>query len=95
LAVERYAVDHPQSSYPRQIKEVIKLGYLEEFPLNPFTGLPMRCVEESSSADYKFDYQSVPVGAEFGDFLYYKRYGKDGQQNPYEAPMGYSLAAYM
>src|SRR5688572_30675725 len=45
LAVERYSVDHPESSYPRDIREVKTRGYLPEFPTNPFTGLPMRCVE--------------------------------------------------
>jgi hypothetical protein len=95
LAVERYSVDDPNSSYPRDIREIIRRGYLEQFPINPFTGLPMRCVEQSSSADNRFEHERVPEQTELGDFMYFKRYGPRGRQSNNEAPQGYSLAAYM
>ena len=93
LAVERYSVDDPQGTYPRSIKDVIRRGYLAEFPINPFTGMPMRCVEEKTDA-VKFSMEYVPPEAEPGDFMYFKRFGPNGQQSLDQAPQGYSLAAY-
>src|SRR4051812_43850129 len=65
LAVERYSVDDPESSYPRDIRDVIRRGYLPQFPLNPFTGLPMRCIEQRSDAQ-KFSVDYVPPHTEPG-----------------------------
>lgn len=44
LGLERFAVDSPGSVYPHRIDELLQAGYLEQMPLNPFTGQPMRCV---------------------------------------------------
>ena len=44
LGLERFAVDSPGSVYPASIDELLEAGYLEQMPVNPFTGQPMRCV---------------------------------------------------
>lgn len=56
LAVERYAVDF-EGDYPYDINELVKAGYIDEFPVNPFSGMPM---------------QACPPGSEPppGDFIY-------------------------
>lgn len=94
LAVERYSVDDPDSSYPRDIKDVIRRGYLVEFPTNPFSGQPMRCVEQLDDVQ-KFDVEYVPAATQRGDFLYFRRFGRNGRQGADDAPEGYSLAAYL
>jgi hypothetical protein len=93
LAVERYSVDSPDSTYPRSLSDLKGSGYLPEMPTNPFTGLPMRCVAELTDV-HKFDAGYVPPDAQPGDFMYFKRFGPQGQQRADEAPEGYSLAAY-
>jgi hypothetical protein len=95
LAVERFAVDDPGSFYPSRIEDVIARGYLAEFPVNPFTGLPMRCIEVPQVAPSDFEQlREAPPGAAPGDFFYYKRYGRDGPQATDGNPIGYSLGAY-
>jgi hypothetical protein len=65
LGLERFAVDSPGSVYPRQIDVLLKTGYLEQMPVNPFSGRPMRC---------------VPLEGEHerGDFSYLAR-SRDGE----------------
>jgi len=57
LAVERYAVDSPHADYPYDVCDVIRAGYIDAFPINPFSGEPM---------------QPYPPGSEppLGDFIY-------------------------
>lgn len=95
LAVERFAVDHSLDFYPRQIDDIKARGYLQEFPTNPFTGRPMRCIEAPAVAPAEFhQLHDAPPGAEPGDFFYYKRWAKDGPQASDGNPIGYSLGAY-
>jgi hypothetical protein len=55
LALERYAEDDPHHFYPKDPDELKKHGYLDEYPLNSYTGQPMRLVangDQSTPGDF-------------------------------------------
>jgi hypothetical protein len=81
LALERFAVEQPDSTYPADIRELISTGFLTEFPPNPFTGQPMQPI---SIVDGNYDGHgllNIP-GAQHGDFVYYPRRNTEGELKP-------------
>jgi hypothetical protein len=62
-------VDDPQSRYPRDLGQLRAGGYMEDMPLNPFTGQPMRCINDASEAQP-------------GDFTYTLRFQGGGTGEP-------------
>jgi len=68
LALERFAVDRPDSTYPQHINQVVREGYIDAgFYANPFT---------AASADAR-DAVEVPFGwsdQHPGNFSYIQRY---------------------
>ena len=60
LGLERYAVDAPQSKYPADLNTLIKDGYLQALPDNPFTGQPMkwhRPGEQCARGDFVYEWR--------------------------------------
>jgi hypothetical protein len=59
LALERYSSDN-NGDYPLSIETICITGYLQELPLNPFTGEPMRCISDADTAqsgDFSYEPQ--------------------------------------
>ena len=77
LALERFAVDAEDHGYPYNIDEVIAAGYLEALPLNPFSGKPMRVLENKAALSP-------------GDFVYEPLWSPGARST---RPIGYSLHA--
>jgi len=82
IALERFAVDQPTNAYPQSIQQVIDAGYMEQLPINPFSGEPMRYYEPPASEIPAKGYYETGLpqlqGFGPGDFLYQRRY-MDGQ----------------
>jgi hypothetical protein len=97
LALERFAVDSPGGVYPADLTVLIDQGYLEQMPLNPFTGEPMRWVMLRESV-----YEAErPPGLSHGDFGYYPRLEKQYMTEPLDLSIlerveiwGYTLYLY-
>jgi hypothetical protein len=89
LALERFAVDAPDGTYPLRIEQLISSGYMQELPPNPFSGEPMRAIQVDLRAYNGRGLFNVP-GARHGDFVYYPRFDETGES----APTGYTLFLY-
>lgn len=99
LGLERMSVDDPESNYPYDINEIIRRGYLPEFPQNPFAHRPMRGVsidEPARGEGTLLDSPELPR-LQPGDFVYVRRYGEGyiPGQPPLGRPVtGYTLVLY-
>jgi hypothetical protein len=99
LGLERMAVDNPDSNYPYDINEVIRRGYLAQFPENPFAHRPMQGVsidEPPRGGGELLDSPELPR-LQPGDFVYVRRYGEGyipGQPPGGRPVTGYTLVLY-
>lgn len=99
IALERMAVDNPGSDYPYDINEIVRRGYLQELPLNPFAHRPMCGVSidlpprENGPLLENPELPRMPPG----DFVYVRRYGEGyvpGQPANGLLVIGYTLVLY-
>lgn len=92
LALERFAVDSPDNSYPLSLQELQVEGYMREFPSNPFAGRPMRGAVYVWRSDLTREENEARIPRQAkGDFVYIQRfYGESGSPRP----VGYTLVAY-
>jgi hypothetical protein len=82
VAIERYSVDK-NGKYPENSKELIELGYMSKFPINPFTNEPMKDIAFKDRAAGEFMY--IPMkNSETGliDNFYLLGYGET--ENKYD-----------
>lgn len=99
LGLERMAVDDPGSNYPYDIYDVIRRGYLNEFPANPFLRRPMRGISIDLPPRGEHGWlspDSLPAVAP-GDFIYVRRYSEGfipGQAASGLPVVGYTLVLY-
>lgn len=99
LALERMAVDDPGSNYPYNINDIVRRGYLQELPQNPFARRPMRGVSidlpprENGPLLGNPELPLLPPG----DFVYVRRYGEGyvpGRAANGLPVIGYTLVLY-
>lgn len=67
VVVERYYIDHKRQ-YPSNIKELVNLGYIGKFPINPYTEREMKPVkfEHRSKGDFTY----IPIKDTKNDLIY-------------------------